>query len=111
MAGTRFGRNGSIQSEKFAIRVRKGVRVGERKYRYDKKADRGINGLSENTITGKFNVGAIIGHNSGTFDKEGFTGSHYVTYTRYDGFIFGWGAYDNGTYLFANYHYRVGKQD
>ena len=66
---------------------------------------------SENTITGKFNVGAIIGHNSGTFDKEGFTGSHYVTYTRYDGFIFGWGAYDNGTYLFANYHYRVGKQD
>lgn len=67
--------------------------------------------VSENTITGKFNVGAIIGHNSGTFDKEGFTGSHYVTYTRYDGFIFGWGAYDNGTYLFANYHYRVGKQD
>ncbi|MCH5259594.1 MAG: hypothetical protein J1F18_07570 [Lachnospiraceae bacterium] len=66
---------------------------------------------SENTITGYVNVGAIIGHNAADFDGKGAIGSFYVTYTTYDGFIFGWGAYDNGTYLFAYRSYRVGKDD
>lgn len=65
---------------------------------------------SENTIKGKINVGCIIGHNSGSFDEKGYCGSFNVTYTYYEGFIFGWGAFDNGAYLFAYCNYRVGKQ-
>ena len=77
---------------------------------YVKDCNQGGYISSETTIKGEIKVGAIIGHNQGRFDGSGFTGSFHVTYTTYDGFIFGWGAYDNGTYLFAYYNYRVGKQ-
>ncbi|MDE7440432.1 MAG: hypothetical protein K2N23_07995 [Clostridia bacterium] len=73
------------------------------------KCNNGGHISSVNTIKGHINVGAIIGHNAANFDGTGWVGSFHVTYTSYDGFIFGWGAYDNGTYLFAYYGYRVGK--
>jgi hypothetical protein len=58
-------------------------------------------------------MGGIIGHkaNDCTFDETGYAGSWKATYYYSNGTpIFGWGSYDYGQYLFANYDGRVGKQ-